>query len=71
MAPGTRRKFGAPMFEPEVFGSKSTVLKKVLATLLGLFGAPAVIWHPGNCAPLPPLVTPLAAGGSFTNSSKI
>jgi len=28
------------MFELEVFGSKLTVLKKVLATLLGLFGAP-------------------------------
>jgi len=38
---GTISKFGAPMFEPEVLiGSKYTVLKKVLVTLLGLFGAP-------------------------------
>jgi len=28
------------------FGSKCTVLKKVLVTLFGLFGAPAVIWCP-------------------------
>ena len=31
-------------------GSKCTVLKKVLVTLLGLFGAPAVIRRSGNCA---------------------
>jgi len=43
------------------FRSKSTVLKKVLVTLLGLFGTPgshsappAVIQHVGNCVPLPP-----------------
>jgi len=29
-------------------------LKKVLVTLLGLFGALAVIQRPGNCAPLAP-----------------
>jgi len=45
------------------FGSKCTVLKKVLVTLLGLFSVPrshsaptAVMQRPGNCAPL---VTPL------------
>ena len=61
MAPGTRSKFGA-----RSFGSKCTVLKKVLVTWLGLFAAPAVIWRPTvirrpvNYALLsPPLVTPL------------
>jgi len=28
---------GGPMFEPKVFRSKYTVLKKVLVTLLGIF----------------------------------
>ena len=49
-------KFGAPVSNLSSFEGKFTVLKKVLATLLGLFGAPAVNWRPGNCAPL---VTPL------------
>jgi len=46
------------------FGSKFTVLKKVLVTFWGLFGALAVIRrpiltrHPENCAPLAPLATP-------------
>jgi len=35
-----RNKFDAPMFEPEVFRSKCTVLKKVVVTLLRLFGTP-------------------------------
>jgi len=39
--PGTRSKFGA-----RSFGSKCTVLKKVLVTWLGLFAAPAIIWRP-------------------------
>jgi len=38
------------------------VLKKVLAILLGIFGAPRsdLIRRPGNCAHLTPFVTPLA-----------
>jgi len=32
-------KFGAPMFVLTSFGSKCTVFKKVLVTLLGLLGA--------------------------------
>jgi len=31
-----------------------TVLKKILVTLLGLFGAPIVIRHSGSCPPLLP-----------------
>jgi len=68
MAPGARSKFGSPSSNLTSFGSKYTLLKKVVVTLLGLFGAlrnhsalPAVIWRPGICAPLAPLVTPLVA----------
>jgi len=32
----------------------NVLLKKALVTLLGLFGVPAVIRRPGNCAPLAP-----------------
>jgi len=63
MAPGARSKFGAPMFEPEVF-RKQMYCTEVLVTLLELCGPPAVIRHPGNCAPLPPVVTPLVTARS-------
>jgi len=53
MAPGAKSKFGAPMVEVwrpngqiSSFEGKFTVLKKVLVTLLGLFGALAVIQRP-------------------------
>jgi len=52
MAPGARSKFSAPKFEFEVFiGSKCIVLKKVLVTLLGLFGAPRSDSAPGKLFP--------------------
>jgi len=60
MAPGAKKKFGSPMFELRSFGSKCTVLKKVLATLLGLFGAPSDSAL-GAFTPLAPLVVPLNA----------
>jgi len=61
------------------FGSKCTVLKKVLVTSLGFFGAPlsdlaqlTVIWHPRSCSapwemrPLcPPHYTPEATATLF------
>jgi len=61
MAAGARSKFGAPMFEPEVFRKQMYCIEEssLLVTLLGLFGAPIVFRHPGNCDPLVPLVTPL------------
>jgi len=40
MATGARNKLGTPFSNLSSFGSKFTVLKKVLVTLLGLFGAP-------------------------------
>ena len=50
MAPEARSKFGAPVFEPEVF-RKQMYCTEVLVTLLGLFGALIVILRPGNRAP--------------------
>jgi len=41
------------------FGPKYTLLKKVLAKLLGLFGAPGSDSAPGESCPLAPVVTPL------------
>ena len=66
MAPRAGNKIGVPStFETEVFGSKCTAVKKVLATLLVLFGAPVVIRHPrddlapgGLCLPCPPRCKP-------------
>ena len=56
MAPGTRSKFGAPMFEPEVF-RKQMHCTEVLVTLLGLFGARGIV-------PYAPVVTPLITARS-------
>jgi len=56
MAPGARSKFGATVFEHEVF-RKQMYCIEVLVTFLGLFGTPQsfggliVIWRPGNCGP--------------------
>jgi len=33
MAPGTRKKFGAPIFEAEVFGKQMYCFEKVLMAL--------------------------------------
>jgi len=59
---GTRSKFGAPMFEPEMY---CRLLKKVLVTLLGHFGALAVILRPHSdsaprelCLHCPPSLCP-------------
>jgi len=54
MAPEARNKFGAPMFEAEVF-RKQMYCTEVLVTLLGLFGALIVIRRPGIVTPV---VTP-------------
>ena len=65
MAPGERSKFGAPMFELEVF-RRQMYCTEVRVRLLGLFGALQsfgaliVIRRPGNCVPAPrryPLIT--------------
>jgi len=60
--PGQEVSLAPPYLNLRSFGSKCTVLKNVLATLVGHFitsrshSAPlAVIRHPGNCAPFAPL----------------
>jgi len=78
MAPGARSKFGAPIFEPEVFWKQMYCIKESTCNIVGTFrrplslsapsqscGAPALIRLQGNCAPLPRLVMPLVACSSF------
>ena len=62
MAPGARSKFGAPIFEPEVF-RKQMCCSEVLVTLLGLFGAPQS-FDAWGIVPLPPVVTPVITARS-------
>jgi len=47
------------------FRGKSTALKKVLVTLLGLLGAPRSNSAPGYLCPLSPLVSPLEQTNIF------
>jgi len=42
--PGQEASLAPPLFEPEVFRKKMYFIKKVLASLLGVFGAPTLIW---------------------------
>ena len=58
--PGKEASLTPPCLDLRSFGSKFTVLKKVLATLLGLFGAPRSDLAPGA---LCPLVAPLIRAG--------
>jgi len=49
MAPGARSKFGALMFELEVFRKQMYCVEESIVTLLGVFGSPgfpAVIRRP-------------------------
>jgi len=62
MAPGTRSKFDAPMFKPEVVCKQIYCIEENTCDIAGTFrcpppslGAPIAIWRPGNCAPLAPL----------------
>jgi len=63
MAPGARSKFGAAVFEPEVFRKKMYCIEGSSSDIVGTFqrppqssGALIVTRRPGNCVPL---VTPL------------
>jgi len=56
---GKEASLAPPSSNLKSFGSKCTVMKRVLVTLLEFFGNPIVIRRPVNCAPLGPLVTPL------------
>ena len=65
MAPGARSKFGAPMFDFEVFRQQMYCIEDVILTLLELFDAPhsysappVVIRRPGNCSLFSPRYAP-------------
>jgi len=47
------------MFEPEVFQKQMYCFEKCAYGIVVTFYLPAVIRRPGNCVPLPPLVTSL------------
>ena len=51
MVPGTRSKFGAPMFETEVFRKQMYCIEESTHDIVGTFRhPPLVIRRPGNCA---------------------
>jgi len=50
--PGQEARLAPPCSNLMSLGSKCTVLKNMLVTLFGLFGAPVVIRRLGNYAPL-------------------
>jgi len=58
MGPGQKTRLAPPSSNLGFSGSKCTVLKKKLAILLGIFGAPS-FWRQVHFASLVPLVTPL------------
>jgi len=77
MAPGARSKFGAPMFEPEVFRKQMYCIEECVCDIVGSLwrhpqriGAPIEIRRPGNCVPLVPLVTPLCRMGHVRYGAK-
>ena len=47
-----KKQVWRPMFEFEVFRNQIYCIEESTLILLGLFGAPIVIGHPENCAPL-------------------
>jgi len=57
MAPAARNKFGALMFETEIFRNQMYCIEESACDILGSlgplqsFGAPIAIRHPENCAP--------------------
>jgi len=58
MAPGVRRDFGVPIFEPEVFRKQMSRIERVLVTLLELFGSPSSNSALGELCPLSPPLRP-------------
>jgi len=63
--PGQETKFRAPCLNLSSSGSKSTALKKVLATLLKLFGSPK--WFGARCI-VPPFPPRYAPGWTLDNA---
>jgi len=65
MAPGAGSKFGAPMFEREVFRKQMYCIEKSTCDIVGTFRRPHSDSAPGELCPLAPLVTPLHVGASL------
>ena len=64
MEPGARRKFGAPMFEPEVFQKQMYCIEKSACDIVGLSAPPLWFGTRGIVPSLPPQVTPYAPGSN-------
>jgi len=61
MGPWARSKFGAPIFESEVFRNQLCSIEKSTVTLSGFFVTHYSDSAPGELyLPLPPVVTPLS-----------
>ena len=59
MAPRARNKFGALMFEPELFQKQIYSIEESTCDIAGTFRCPRVIWRPGHCTPpFPPSLCP-------------
>jgi len=59
MAPGARSKFGAPMFEPEVFRKQIYCIEESTCDIDGTFARPRSDSAPGElCLPCSPSVCP-------------
>jgi len=61
MAPGARSKFGAPVFEPEVFRKQMYCIS---CDIFGTFRRPHSDLAPGKSCPLHTVVTPLVTARS-------
>jgi len=69
--PGQEASLAPPCSNLRFFGSKCTVLKKVLVTILGRFGDPRNHSAPGELFSPCPLVTPWGTTGQLSPFSKI
>jgi len=71
MAPGATSKFGAPMFEPEVFRQQTHYIEESTYDIVGTFQRHYSDLVPGELCPLSPLVTPLKLTDAFFASHEI
>ena len=66
MAPGARRKFGAPMFEPEVFQKQMNCIEGSTWDIVGTFRRPSQWFGTrGIVTPFPPLIFTTLLGSSW------
>jgi len=77
MAPGAKNKFGAIMFEPEVFRNQMCWIEQSFCENVGSFWSPAnhssplTGTVPGVLCPIAPIVTPLQAPQNIVELNKI